>query len=58
MHSDLLEQIVRQRTAEVRRSAESGRSHADRGPLVPIRHRAGRTLAAIGLRIAGDSGQV
>jgi hypothetical protein len=46
-----LEQLARQRTAEVRRSAQSGRVPAfGRGPKVPIRHRVASALAAIGLR--------
>lgn len=54
-----LEQIARQHTAEVRRSAQSGRVPAiDRGPQVPIRHLAGRALAAIGLRSASAPGAV
>jgi len=59
MHSDMIEQIARQRNAEVRRSAESGYvSPADRGPRNRIRHRTGWTLVAIGLRIAHQSGDV
>jgi hypothetical protein len=59
MHSDIIEQIARQRDAEVRRSAESRHiGPADRGPRNPIRHRTGWALVAIGLRIANDSGDV
>lgn len=59
MNIDAMEQIARQRAAEVRRSAESGYvCLADRGPRNPIRHRTGWALIAIGLRIANDSGDV
>lgn len=58
MNPSQLEQIARQRTAEVTRSAESGRIHVSRGPRVPIRHRTGRALAAIGLHIGDGSGDV
>ena len=58
MHSDTMEQIARQRTAEVRRTAEGYAGPAVRGPRNPIRHRTGWTLVAIGLRIAHDSGDV
>jgi hypothetical protein len=53
MHYLQVEQIARQRTAEIRKSAESGRVlDTGRGPRVTIRHRAGRALAAVGLRSA------
>jgi len=59
MHVAQLEQLARQHTAEVRRSAQSGRIPViDRGPQVPIRHRIGRALATIGLRSASAPGAV
>ena len=59
MHSDVLQQIARQRMAEVRRAAESGCIRdRDRSQLVPVRHRTGRALAAIGLRGTGASAAV
>ncbi len=57
MSCDQLEQIARQRTAEMRCEAAAARA-ADRGPRVPVRHRAGRAIAAIGNRIAADSARV
>jgi hypothetical protein len=51
MHVAQLEQLARLHTAEVRRSAQSGRISAfGRRPQVPIRHRVASALAAIGLR--------
>jgi hypothetical protein len=59
MHPQSIEQIARQRNAEVRRMADSGRlCHDYPGRRSPIRHRTGWTLVAIGLRIAHDSGEV
>ena len=55
MHYDVLQQIARQRTAEVRRAAESGCIRDRAGQRVPVRHRTGRALAAIGLRGTGAS---
>ena len=54
-----LEQVARQRHAEVCRSAESGRMHAiDRSQRTGLRHRTGRAMAAIGLRSGSTSGAV
>ena len=59
MHSDAIEQIARQHTAEMHQAAEAGHvGKGGRGPRNPIRHRTGWTLIAIGLRIANDSGDV
>ena len=56
MQPHAIEEIARQRSAEVSRLADAGqltrdaiRSHH------PVRHRAGWALVAIGLRIAHDS---
>lgn len=57
MSCDQLEQIARQRTAELHVEAAAARAASNRGPRVPVRHRAGRALAAIGHRITADSGQ-
>ncbi|HXP20899.1 MAG TPA: hypothetical protein VN840_14750 [Streptosporangiaceae bacterium] len=58
MHSHQIEQLARQRTEELRRIAGPGRAHVgQRGPGNTIRNRAGWTLVAIGLRIAGSRGQ-
>lgn len=56
MQPHVIEEIARQRSAEVRRLAEAGQlCHEVPGPRNPIRHRAGWALVAIGLRIAHDS---
>jgi hypothetical protein len=51
MSCDQLEQIARQRTAEMHCEAAAARAAADRGPRVPVRHRAGRALVTIGHRL-------
>jgi hypothetical protein len=53
-----LEQVARQRHAEVCRSAESGRMHAIDRSRTGLRHRTGRAMAAIGLRSGSTSGAV
>jgi hypothetical protein len=59
MNLDQLEQVARQRNAEVRRTAESGRIHAiDRCPRTGIRYRTSRAMAAVGLRAGSTSGAV
>ncbi len=53
-----LEQVARQRHAEVCRSAESGRMYAVDRSRTGLRHRTGRAMAAIGLRSGSTSGAV
>jgi hypothetical protein len=54
MHPDLIGQIARQRTDEVRQSAtaEARAAAAAHPPRPSIRNRAGWTLVHIGLRLA------
>jgi hypothetical protein len=57
MYSHQIEQLARQRTDELRRSA--GRHHRRASlpsPAGSIRNRAGWTLVAIGLRLAESRG--
>lgn len=57
MHPFLTSQMARQRRADMRAAAE--RARMVRRPRVvrsSVRHRAGWTLVAIGLRLAGTSG--
>jgi hypothetical protein len=56
MHPYLIEQLARQRARELRMLAGHGRQRRTRpGPRTTVRHRAGWTLVAIGLRLAGTS---
>jgi hypothetical protein len=56
MHPYQMEQIVSQRTEELRAQAHLARRHVQRpGPRNSVRHRAGWTLVEIGLRLAGGS---
>lgn len=56
MHTHTLDQLARQRAEEIRRTAASYRPHVGpRSPRNQFRHRAGWTLVAVGLRVAGQS---
>jgi hypothetical protein len=55
MHPWTMNELAIQRTRELR-AAGGGRPHAmPPGPRNSVRHRAGWTLVAIGLRLAGTS---
>jgi len=56
MYPHQMEQMVSQHTDELRAQAHLARRHVQRpGPRNSVRHRAGRTLVEIGLRLAGGS---
>jgi hypothetical protein len=56
MYPHQIEQMVSQRTDELRAQAHLARRHVQRpGPRNSVRHRAGWTLVEIGLRLAGGS---
>jgi hypothetical protein len=51
-----MDQLVSQHTDELRAQAQRARLHVMRPvPRNSVRHRAGRTLVEIGLRLAGPS---
>jgi hypothetical protein len=56
MHPHLMNQLASQHADELRLQPHQGRPHVSRpGPRNSVRHRAGRTLVEIGLRLAGTS---
>lgn len=56
MHPHITEQLGRQIHEDRLRSAQCQARVAHRSPHNNIRHRAGRALVSIGLRIADESG--
>jgi hypothetical protein len=56
MYPHQMEQLVSQRTDELRAQAHRARRHVQHpGPRNSVRHRAGWALVEIGLRLAGAS---
>jgi hypothetical protein len=55
MHPYLMELLADQHAAELRRSLRHPRHVTRRSPRGSVRHRAGRTLVEVGLRLAGGS---
>jgi hypothetical protein len=56
MHPYLMQELASQHAAELRTARGEARLHMIApGPRNSVRHRAGRTLIEIGLRLAGTS---
>ncbi len=56
MHPNLMNQLASQHADELRLQPCQARPHVSRpGPRNSVRHRAGRALVEIGLRLAGPS---